>query len=75
MSEPETELETLNRLESALARIGAARSVLAQQSHTEHGLVQPGLIAANPAIIATLDQVIATLRAALIEPDIDEGAH
>jgi hypothetical protein len=75
MSDTETELETLNRLESALARIGAARQMLAQQSHTQHGLAQPGAIAANPTIIATLDQVIATLRGALTEPDIDEGAH
>ncbi|GAA5265121.1 hypothetical protein ACOSOMT5_P1546 [Acidiphilium sp. MT5] len=74
MSDTETELETLNRLETALARIGAALPAFAHQGQTQHGPAQPGAAAANPHFIATLDQVIATLRAALNEPDIDEGA-
>lgn len=66
MTDTETELETLARLESALAAISAACAVRPQtaEPHT-----------ASPAMIATLDQVIATLRTALAEPDIDEGTH
>ena len=66
MTDTETELETLARLESALAAISAARTLHPQTTEP---------LTARPALIATLDQVIATLRTALAEPDIDEGTH
>ena len=66
MTDTETELETLARLESALAAISTARTLRPQTAEP---------LTARPALIATLDQVIATLRTALAEPDIDEGTH
>ncbi|HEX7390866.1 MAG TPA: hypothetical protein VF286_12195 [Acidiphilium sp.] len=60
MSEPETEIDTLDRLESALARIAEHAAAPAR----------PGLDRQNLA--ASLDRIITTLREALAATDHPE---
>ena len=60
MTEPETEAETLDRLEAALSRIAAHAAPDARPAQHE-----PAQQAPDPAIIAALDIMIARLRSAL----------
>lgn len=64
MAEPETEIDTLDRLEAALARIAA-----------HAGGHNPQQAAAGPdrvAVAAALDRIIGQLRAALAAADGEE---
>ena len=60
MTEPESEAETLDRLEAALSRIAAHAAPDARPARH-----QPAPQTADPAIIAALDIMIARLRSAL----------
>lgn len=68
MSEPETEAETLDRIEAALTRIAAATASLRRR--TGAGPDEPGSEALRAEVAASLDGMIASLRDALgEEPD------
>ena len=60
MTEPETEAETLDRLEAALSRIAAHAAPAARREQQDSPPQQ-----ADPAIIAALDIMIVRLRSAL----------
>lgn len=60
MDEPETEFQTLERLEAALARIA---------EHASPKSAAPDDAAARAEIAGALDRVIAQLRDALAEAD------
>ena len=71
MSEPETEAETLDRIEAALASIAAQTASLRRRAATEQ---TAGSDALRADIAASLDSMIASLRDTLGEqpPGHDE---
>lgn len=70
MSEPETEAETLDRIEAALTRIAAATASLRRR--TGAGADEPGSEALRAEVAASLDGMIASLRDALGEEPTEQ---
>lgn len=67
MSEPETETETLDRIEAALTRIAAETASLRRRAANDHTGDSDALRA---DIAASLDSMIASLRDTLGEPPV-----